>query len=65
MILLETIFIAISISLFFLLKKQDMAKRITISASVFLLLSITLIALLIISGDKPLPGAITVDPKSW
>ena len=41
-------------------KKIGTAKKILISLSVFIFLSISLIALLIINGDPPLPGSTTV-----
>jgi hypothetical protein len=61
MILLEIIFLIISITLFFLFKKLSIAKRVIISTIIFIILSVGSIGVIIWVGDKPLPGSVTVD----
>lgn len=65
MIVMMTYFLIFSlvvyIVLFLFFKKIKPVKRLLISVAVFFALSISFTTLLIVGGDRPLPGSIAID----
>lgn len=60
MINFSLIVLALTVLMFFLLKKFSLKIRIITSVSVFLVVNIAFVALLVIIGDKPTDGSITI-----
>jgi amino acid permease len=59
------IFIIVGLVSLFLLKKQSLKKRIAFVVIISLALIALLLTLLIMNGDRALPGSTRVNPHEW